>query len=55
VSGWDALIALGALWLAYKLGRVTKAYSQYARGYIAGYNAQAEEHVEAQRENAPWQ
>ena len=52
MSGWTVLLAFGALLLAYKLGRATKAYSQYVRGFIDGDNAHRAEHVEAQRENA---
>lgn len=50
MNGWAVLAFLLALWAAFRLGRWTKAYSQYARGYIEGYKAS--EHVEAQRDAA---
>lgn len=52
MSGWTVLAVAFGLWVAYKLGRATKAYSQYARGYMDGFNAREDEFVEAQRDVA---
>lgn len=52
MSGWTVLAVAFGLWLAYRLGRATKAYSQYARGYMEGYSARTPDHVEAQRDAA---
>jgi hypothetical protein len=56
------LVAIGALWIGYRIALRRNTYASYVRGWMEGFNQgvdsgaqKAEEFVVRQRENAPWQ